>query len=95
MRTVEQENRHGGRLEGFEHRRKDDDRLKEKIAAVLKVEPRMPVTETIREVPDGIRYTCCFQPENYAGGHNDIRERLEGRGYEMYYSKNSWTDPTR
>jgi hypothetical protein len=93
MRTVEQENRHGGRLEGFEHRLKDNDRLKEKIAAVLKVEPRMPVTETIREVPDGIRFTYCFQPENYAGGHNDIRERLESRGYEMYYSKNSWTDP--
>jgi hypothetical protein len=87
MRTVEQENRHGGRLEGFEHRLKGDDRLKEKVAAVLKVEPRMPVTEAVREVPDGIRYTYCFPPENYVGGHNDLKEQLESRGYEMYYSK--------
>jgi hypothetical protein len=93
MRTVERENGYGGWLEGFEHRLKGDDRLKEKVASVLKVEPRMPVAEAVREVPDGIRYTYCFQPETYASGYNDIRERLESRGYEMYYSKNSWTDP--
>ena len=93
MRTVEQENRHGGRLEGFEHRLKGDDRLKEKVAEKLEAEPRMPVAEAVREVADAVRFTCCFQPENYASGHNENRERLESRGYEMYYSKNSWTDP--
>jgi hypothetical protein len=93
VRAVEQENRHGGWLEGFEHRLKGDDRLKEKVAEKLEAEPRMPVAEALREVADAMRFTYCFQPENYASGHYEIKERLESRGYEMYYSKNSWTDP--
>jgi len=93
VRAVEQENRHDGSLEGFERRLKDDDRLKEKVAEKLGAEPRMPVAEALREVADAIRFTYCFQPENYASGHYETKERLENRGYEMYYSKNSWTDP--
>jgi hypothetical protein len=92
MQTIGTENAHCGWLEGFNHRIKGDDRLKEKIAAALKVEPRMPATEALREVPDAIRYTCCFQPENYAKGYYDIKERIESRGYEMYYSENHWTN---
>ncbi len=88
-RTVEQENRHGGWLEGFERRLKDDDRLKEKIAEKLEAEPRMLVGEALPEVADAIRFTYCFQPENYASGHYGIKQRLESRGYEMYHSKNS------
>jgi hypothetical protein len=93
MRTIGQENRHGGWLEGFEHRLKGDDRLKEKVAEKLEAEPRMPAAEALREVADAIRYTFCFQPESYAQGHYQIKERLESHGYEMCYSKNSWTDP--
>ena len=92
MRTFEQENRHGGWLEGFEHRVKGDDRLKEKVAEKLAAEPRMPVAEALREVADAIRFTFCFQPESYAKGHYEIKEQLESRGYQMYYSKNWWTD---
>ena len=93
MRAIEQENRHGGWLEGFEHRLKGDDRLKEKVAEKLEAEPRMPAAEALREVADAIRYTFCFQPESYAQGHYQVKERLESRGYEMCYSRNSWTDP--
>jgi hypothetical protein len=92
MQTIGKENAHYGWLEGFKHRIKGDDRLKEKIAAVLKVEPRTPAAEAVREVPDALRYTCCFQPENYARGYNDVKERIESRGYEMYYSENYWTN---
>jgi hypothetical protein len=92
MRTIEQENRYGGWLEGFDHRIKGDDRLKEKVAEKLEAEPRLPVVEALREVADAIRYTFCFQPENYARGQYQIKEQLESRGYEMCYSKNSWTD---
>ena len=44
-------------------------------------------------IPDAIRFTYCFQAENYTRGYYDIRERLESRGHEMYYSKNYWTNP--
>ena len=93
--AIEQENKdnHGGWLEGFDHRLKGEDRLGEKVAAQLEVEPGMTATEALREVPDGIRYTYCFQPESYTQGYYDIRERFEGHGYEMYYSQNWWTNP--
>jgi hypothetical protein len=93
MQTIGKENTYGGWLEGFDHRIKGDDRLKEKIAAVLKVEPRLPAAEALREVPDAIRYTYCLQADNYTRGYYDVKERFESRGYEMYYSENHWTNP--
>ncbi len=94
--AIEQENRYGGWLEGFEHRLKSEDRLQQKAAEKLaaeklSAEPRMTADEALREVADGIRYTYCFQPEKYAMGYYDIKERWESRGHEMYYSENSWT----
>ena len=93
--AIEQENKdkYGGWLAGFEHRLKGEDRLKEKIAEKLEAEPRMTASEALREVADAIRYTYRFQPENYTRGYYDIKERFEGRGYEMYYSKNWWANP--
>jgi hypothetical protein len=93
--AIEQENKekHGAWLEGFDHRLKGEDRLREKIAEQLEVEPGMSATEALCEVPDGIRYTYCFQPESYTQGYYDIKERFESRGYEMYYSQNWWTNP--
>jgi hypothetical protein len=88
-----QENDHGGWLAGFEHRLKGEDRLKEKIAAMVKVERGMTAAKALREIPDAIRYTFCFQLENYTRGYYDIKERFESRGCEMYYSQNWWTNP--
>jgi hypothetical protein len=94
MQAIEQENmeKHGGWLAGFEHRLKGEDRLKEKIAATMKVERGMTAAEVLREIPDAIRYTFCFQLESYTRGYHDIKERFESRGYEMYYSQNWWTN---
>ena len=93
VRAVEQENRYGGWLEGFDRRLKDEDRLKDKIAGKTAAEPRMNTGQALREVADAIRYTFCFPSDNYARGYYDVKERLEDIGYEMYYSKNWWTDP--
>ena len=95
--AVGQQNRHGGWLEGFKHRLKGEDRLQEKIteklaAEKLSAEPRMTAAQALREVADAIRYTYCFQPEKYTGGYYEIKERFEGRGHEMYYSENHWTN---
>ena len=88
-----QENDHGGWLAGFEHRLKGEDRLQEKITEMVKVERGMTAAKALREIPDAIRYTFCFQPENYTRGYYDIKQRFESRGYEMYYSQNWWTNP--
>ena len=93
VQAIEQDNKYGGWLEGFKYRFKDEDRLREKIAAKLEVEPGMTVAGALREVGDAIRYTYCFQPESYARGYYDIKVRFESRGHEMYYSQNHWNDP--
>ena len=90
--AIEQENKHGGWLEGFKHRLKDEDRIEEKAAEKLGAEPRVAAGTALREVADAIRFTYCFQPDNYTRGYYDIKERFESRGHEMYYSKNWWAD---
>lgn len=93
VHDVEQENIHGGRLEGLDFRLKGEDRLKEKVAEVLKREPGRTPDEVVREIPDAIRYTFCLRAEDYTDGYRDIRQRIEAFGYEMIYSKNYWNDP--
>jgi hypothetical protein len=96
--AIEQENKHGGWLAGFERRLKGDGRIQEKIteklsAEELSVEPRMTASEALHEMADVIRYTYCFQPDNYTRGYYDIKERYESCGHEMYYLQNYWTNP--
>ena len=93
--AVEHENKdtYGGWLEGFEHRLKSEDRLKEKIAEQLAAEEDQSAAEVHSRIPDVIRYTYCFKSENYTRGYYDIKDRFESRGHEMYYSKNYWTNP--
>lgn len=92
--AIEQENKdsYDGRLGGFGHRLKGENRLKEKIADKLQVEPSMTAAEALREIGDAIRYTFRFQPDNYTKGYYDIKDRYERRGCEMYLSKNWWTN---
>jgi hypothetical protein len=92
MRDVETENTAGAWLEGFTHRLKGDDRLKEKIAERLTHEPDKPSQSVVHAIPDAIRYTFCVEPRDYASGYYEIKQVLEDRGYEMWYSKNSWAD---
>jgi hypothetical protein len=97
MRMIEKDNDHGGWLAGFDRRLKSDDRLKEKVAEQLqaeqlKAEPRKGATEVVREIPDTIRFTFCFESRNYARGCYDIKGQLESCGYQMCPSRNSWGD---
>jgi hypothetical protein len=93
VRTTEQENRHGGWLEGFRFRLKGEDRLKEKVAEGLAtIGPDARPEEILAQIPDAIRYTFCLRSETYTRGYYDIKARLESLGYEMYQSRNSWDD---
>jgi hypothetical protein len=93
--AIEQDNKekHGGWLAGFEYRRKDEDRLKEKIAERLEGEPDKSHVEILGKIPDAIRFTYCFEPDNYTRGYYDVKERFESRGHEMGFSQNWWTNP--
>jgi hypothetical protein len=90
VRMVEAENTAGGWLEGFTHRLKGDDRLKEKIAEKIRDQPDRAPDEIVREVPDAIRYTFCLRQEDYSRGFDEVKQRLEDCGYEMYLAKNWW-----
>ena len=90
--TVEKENTCGGWLEGFKFRLKADDRLKEKVVDKLRDQPDSLPVDVARRIPDAIRYTFCLEPIKYAAGYYDIKQRLEEHGYEMYYSRNWWTN---
>jgi len=90
--TTEKENTCGGWMEGFKFRLKGDDRLKEKVADKLRDQPDSPPADVLRRIPDAIRYTFCLEPIKYTAGYYDIKQRLEEHGYEMYYSKNWWTN---
>jgi len=93
VQAIERENDHGGWLEGFKFRLKDEDSLKEKVTRKLEAESGMTAVETLHEVSDAIRYTYCFQLNAYVKGYYDIKERLESRGHEMWFSKNWWIHP--
>jgi hypothetical protein len=90
---AQRENPHGGLLVGLEHRLKSEERLKEKIADLIDTgAPDAPTEEIARQIPDAIRYTFCAEPEKYCYLYWDIKERLQERGHEMYYSENHWAD---
>jgi hypothetical protein len=92
MTEAQRENACGGWLEGLKNSRKGEDRLKEKIADSLRIAPAKRPDEVVREIPDAIRYTFCFELSNYVNGYWDVKERLQERGYRMIYSKNHWRD---
>jgi hypothetical protein len=92
MTDTERENACGGWLAGLKFARKGEERLKEKIADSLRIAPAKAPDEVVREIPDAIRYTFCFEQRNYVEGYWDIKERLQERGYRMIYSKSHWRD---
>jgi hypothetical protein len=92
MGETERDNACGGWLDGLEHRRKEDNRIKEKVAELLKRMPDRTAEDVLRALPDVIRYTFCFESANYTAGYWDIKNRMEERGYSMIYSKNHWRD---
>jgi hypothetical protein len=93
MRMTERENTYGCWLDGYRHRLKGEDRLKEKVAeGQATIGPDARPEEILAQVPDAIRYTFCVRAETYARAYYDIKGRLESLGYEMYQSKNRWDD---
>jgi hypothetical protein len=78
-------------LSGLEHRLKGEDRLKEKIADVLLLEPHLSPREALDKVPDAVRYTFIYGPDGYADGVRADVERLKAAGFEEVKLKNLWS----
>jgi hypothetical protein len=93
LEHVAQQSPFGGELVGLEFRCKGEDRLKEKVAEKLKIEPDRLPESAVRGMHDAIRYTVRLDQDNYVAGYQDIKLRLEDSGYEMYHCKNQWDDP--
>jgi hypothetical protein len=84
-----------GRLAGLEYRLKGLERYKEKVAADLREFHDSPddmpsVSEVIGGIADAMRYTVELKHDAYAGGYDQVRLQMEGRGFEMIMSRNSW-----
>lgn len=92
LRTIESEVG-GAEMVGWDRRRKEDDRLKDKIAQALRDNPEKNVLEVIDQIPDAIRYTYQFEAEDYTRGYFDVCDRLEAAGYRQEHCRNSWDSP--
>jgi len=90
MRSIEAEDttRH---LVGFEHRFKEDDRLKEKVAERLRSKPGRTTAEILDGIPDAIRFTFQYPHESYIVGVRRDIERLEAHGFIQVERRNTWT----
>lgn len=79
------------RLAGLEHMVKGEDRLKEKLADELSGKDKT-VREALGEVPDGVRFTLCYNDRRYADGVLADVNRLKAEGFNLIKLKNLWED---
>jgi hypothetical protein len=63
------------------------------VAEQVATEPDKSSAAILRKIPDALRFTFCFDPENYTRGYYELKSRLEELGHEMYQSTNFWTNP--
>jgi len=78
-------------LVGFEHRRKDRDRIKEKIYGTVKDYHRSP-EQAVSLLPDAIRCTFQYEEARYTQGVYADIARLQDQGFKLNILKNSWSD---
>ena len=78
------------RLAGLKHMLKGEDRLKEKIADVLRYHPDWTARQAVTDVPDAVRYTFAYSETNYTNGVREDVNRLKADGFELVKLKNLW-----
>jgi hypothetical protein len=90
LRAVESQDpdRH---LVGFEDRRKERDRIKDKIYGTIKDYHRSP-EQAVSLLPDAIRYTFEYEGARYTQGVYADISRLQDQGFKLKQLKNSWSD---
>jgi hypothetical protein len=89
MRAVESQDpdRH---LVGFDDRRKDRDRIKEKVYDTVKERVHSP-EDAVSLIPDAIRYTFQYRDSRYTQGVWADIGHLKEQGFELHKLRNSWS----
>lgn len=90
MRRVEAASPNG-RLAGLDHMLKGENRLKEKIADILLVEPSLTARQAVDKVPDAVRFTLTYSAEQYTDGVLFDVDSLKAEGLALIKVKNLWT----
>lgn len=80
----------GARLVGLEHRLKDMERFKEKVATELRAKPDRSIGEITGRMADAVRYTYQCDVDNYVGNYDSICSGLELHGSELILRRNFW-----
>jgi hypothetical protein len=81
----------GRHLIGFEHRFKEADRLKEKVADQVRSKAGLTPARALEMVPDAVRFTLQYPDESYAAGVRRDVSRLEARGFIQVERRGTWT----
>lgn len=81
------------KLVGLEYRLKGEDRFKEKVADALQFDFPDDPRGAVENIHDAIRYTYQVPTQSYAQAHAEITRKLTEQGYEMTFSRNSWSNP--
>jgi hypothetical protein len=93
MRRIESRLEHGHLVDGTEKfALKGTDRLKEKLADMIRAEPDKSAHELAREIHDGVRYTFLFREDSYLDGVKEATEEIRDSGYELGILKNTWNN---
>jgi hypothetical protein len=78
-------------LVGFDNRRKERDRIKEKVSDNMKAFT-LSADEALSIVPDALRFTFQYDEAHYTQGVYADIARLHDQGFELNIPKNSWSD---
>jgi len=90
LHAIESQDPHR-QLVGLERRLKGHDRIKEKVYDNMKAF-RMPPEAAAALVPDAIRFTFQYEDARYTQGVYADIARLQGQGFKLEISKNTWSD---
>jgi hypothetical protein len=78
-------------LAGFDQRIKGEDRLKEKVSALLEPPSTLAAGEALSAIVDVVRFTFAYQETRYTQGVLADVDRLKSQGFELDRLKNTWT----
>jgi hypothetical protein len=79
-------------LAGFDRRIKGEDRLKEKVAALLEPPSKLGAGEALSAIVDVVRFTYTYHETGYTQGVLADVARLKSQGFELDRLKNTWRD---
>jgi hypothetical protein len=77
-------------LAGFDCRIKGEDRLKEKVSALLEPPSTLGAGEALLAIVDVVRFTYTYHETGYTQGVLADVERLKSQGFELDRLKNTW-----